>query len=152
MAKKGVLKSLEKRLNDETNADNPLRTMSRFYVRIPLCFVHLNHPVGESATMGQYVDKRILDKNLRAGKSQRYQCCRSQTMSWPVRGKRGLWGCGRCKEAQKDKSEVFSIPQRSLKPYRVGNFCTEVLWRQSRVSPPQDKWLERKISSNEVLL
>ena len=36
--------------------------MSRFYVRIPLCFFDLNHPVGESATMGQYVDKRILDK------------------------------------------------------------------------------------------
>lgn len=61
MAKKGVLKSLEKRLNDKTNADKPKRTMSRFYVRILLCFFHLNHPVGESATMDQYVDKRILD-------------------------------------------------------------------------------------------
>ena len=58
MANKGV----EKNRNDETNSDNPLRTMTRFYVRIPLCFVHLNHPVGESATMGQYVRKRILDK------------------------------------------------------------------------------------------
>ena len=36
--------------------------MSRFYVRIPLCCLHLSHPVGGSATMGQYVDKRILDK------------------------------------------------------------------------------------------
>ena len=62
MAKKGVLKSLVKRLSDKTNADNPLRTMSRFYVRIPLCCLHLSHPVGGSATMGQYVDKRILDK------------------------------------------------------------------------------------------
>ena len=35
MAKKGVLKSLEKRLNDKTKADKPLRTMSRFYIRIP---------------------------------------------------------------------------------------------------------------------
>ena len=73
-------------------------------------------------------------------------------MSWPVRGKRGLWGCGRCKEAQKYKSEVLSIPQRSLKPYCKGNFGTEVLWQRSRVSPPQDSWLVRKMSSNEVLL
>ena len=36
--------------------------MSRFNVRIPLCFFHLNHPVGESAPMGQYVDKRILTR------------------------------------------------------------------------------------------
>ena len=62
MAKKGVLKSLAKRLSDKTNADNPLRTMSHFYVRIPLCCLHLSHPVGGSATMRQYVDKRILDK------------------------------------------------------------------------------------------
>ena len=62
MAKRGVLKSLEKRLNDETNADKLLQTISRFYVQIPLCFSHLNHPVGESATMAQYVDKRILDR------------------------------------------------------------------------------------------
>ena len=73
IAKKGVLKSLEKRLNDETNAGNPLRTMSRFYVRIPLCCLHLNHPVRESATMGW-------TRFTGSGKSQRYQCCRSQTM------------------------------------------------------------------------
>ena len=61
MAKKGVLKSLDKRLNAQTDSE-PLRTMTRFYVKIPLCSVHVNHPVGESATIGQYVDKRIVDK------------------------------------------------------------------------------------------
>ena len=48
-------------MNDQTNSE-PLRTITRFYVRIPLCSVHINHPVGESATIGQYVDKRVLDK------------------------------------------------------------------------------------------
>ena len=61
MTKKGILKSLEKKENDETNSE-PLRTITRFYVRIPLCSVHINHPVGESATIGQYVDKRVVDK------------------------------------------------------------------------------------------
>lgn len=61
MAKKGVLKSLDKRLNAQTDSE-PLRTMTRFYVRIPLCSLHVNHPVGDSATIGQCVDKRIVDK------------------------------------------------------------------------------------------
>ncbi|RMX48513.1 hypothetical protein pdam_00008495 [Pocillopora damicornis] len=30
--------------------------------RIPLSSSHVNHPVGDSSTIGQYVDKRVVDK------------------------------------------------------------------------------------------
>ena len=71
------------------------------------------------------------------------------TGTWKTRSL-GLWQEQRSPKRQ--IGGILSIPQRSPKPHCTGNFCTEVLWRRSRVSPPQDSWLERKISSNEVLL
>ena len=39
-----------------------LRTMTRFYVKIPLSSVHLYHPLGAAAMIGQYVEKRVVQK------------------------------------------------------------------------------------------
>lgn len=61
MAKKGILKSLEKKENKQTNSE-PLQTITRFYVGIPFWSVHINYPVRESATIGQYIDKHVVDK------------------------------------------------------------------------------------------
>ena len=138
MAKKGVLKRLEKRLNDETNADKPLRTMNRLYVRIPLFFSHLNHPVGESATMRQYVDKRILDKIYELASHNvtnvaEVKRCLDRYVQNEVFG-----DVADAKKPKKTNQRYYPSPQRSPKPYCTGNFCTEVLRRRSRVSPPQD--------------
>ena len=56
IAKQSVLKKLK---NDLTSEDNRVLTMTRFYVKIPLCMVHRGHPVGKSGAYNQSVDKRI---------------------------------------------------------------------------------------------
>lgn len=60
MAKRAILKEI----NDKSKRDPgfSFRTSTRFYVKIPLSSTHVNHPVGESSTIGQYVDKRVVDK------------------------------------------------------------------------------------------
>lgn len=61
MAKRSILKQLEKKICNQSK-DESLRTMTMFYVKIPLGVIHLYHPLGAAATIGQYVDKRILEK------------------------------------------------------------------------------------------
>lgn len=61
MAKRSILKQLEKKICNQSK-DESLRTMTRFYVKISLSVIHFYHHLGAAATIGQYVDKRILEK------------------------------------------------------------------------------------------
>lgn len=61
MAKRSILKQLVKKKCNQSKGES-LRTMTRFYVKIPLSAIHLYHPLGAAATIGQYLDKRILEK------------------------------------------------------------------------------------------
>ena len=60
MAKRAVLKEI----NDKPKSDSgfSFRTSTRFHLKIPLSFSHVNHPVRDLSTIGQYVDKRVVDK------------------------------------------------------------------------------------------
>ena len=61
IAKRTILKQLEKKIGNQSENES-LRTMTRFYVKIPLSSVHLYHPLGAAAMIGQYVDKRVVQK------------------------------------------------------------------------------------------
>ena len=60
MAKRAILKEI----NDKPKSDSrfSFRTSTRFHLKILLGSSHVNHPVGDSSTIGQYVDKRVVDK------------------------------------------------------------------------------------------
>ena len=60
VAKSRILKSLDELLTNENQ--NDLCKTTRFYVKLPLNSVHINHPVGSLSTIGQYVDPRIVSK------------------------------------------------------------------------------------------
>ena len=60
MAKKAILKEINAKSKSDLGFS--FRTSTRFHVKIPLSSSHVNHPVGESSTIGQYVDKRVVDK------------------------------------------------------------------------------------------
>ena len=53
-----------KEINDKPKSDSgfSFRTSTRFHLKIPLSFSHVNHPVRDLSTIGQYVDKRVVDK------------------------------------------------------------------------------------------
>ena len=59
-AKTRVLKEMKMKLEEDLN--HQFATKRRYYVKIPLSDVHCGHPVGQSSTMGHYVDKRIANK------------------------------------------------------------------------------------------
>lgn len=59
-AKTRVLKEMKRKLEEDLN--HQFATKRRYYVKIPLSDVHCGHPVGQSSTMGHYVDKRIANK------------------------------------------------------------------------------------------
>ena len=61
MDKRTILKQLEKKIGNQSENES-LRTMTRFYVKIPLSSVHLYHALGAAAMIGQYVDKRVVQK------------------------------------------------------------------------------------------
>ncbi|PFX18845.1 hypothetical protein AWC38_SpisGene16755 [Stylophora pistillata] len=63
MAKRSKLKRLDKEIFNQSKGES-LRTITMFYVKILLSVIHLYHPLGAAATIGQYVDKRILEKLL----------------------------------------------------------------------------------------
>ena len=60
VAKRAVLKEI----NDKPKSDSgfSFRTSTQFHLKIPLSFSHVNHPVRDLSTIGQYVDKRVVDK------------------------------------------------------------------------------------------
>ena len=60
MAKKAILKEINAKSKSDLGFS--FRTSTRFHVKIPLSSSHVNHPVGDSSTIGQYVDKRVVDK------------------------------------------------------------------------------------------
>ena len=60
MARRAILKEIKERSKGHPGFN--FRTSTRFYMKIPLSSAHANHPVGESSTIGQYVDRRIIDK------------------------------------------------------------------------------------------
>ena len=62
MATRTILKQLEKKIDNQSKSE-PLHTIrTRFYMKIPLSSVHLYHPLGAAAMIGQYVDKRVVQK------------------------------------------------------------------------------------------
>ena len=60
MAKKAILKEINAKSKSDLGFS--FRTSTRFHVKIPLSSSHVNQPVGDSSTIGQYVDKRVVDK------------------------------------------------------------------------------------------
>ena len=87
MAKRAVLKEI----NDKPNSDSgfSFRTSTRFHLKIPLSFSHVNHSVRDLSTIGQYVDKRVdpSDENqitcvaLKNPESYKYNFIRSETIN-----------------------------------------------------------------------
>ena len=61
IAERGILKQLDTKISNQSEIES-LRTMTQFYVKISLSSVHLYHPLGAAATIGQYVDKRVVEK------------------------------------------------------------------------------------------
>ncbi|KAJ7369569.1 hypothetical protein OS493_037959, partial [Desmophyllum pertusum] len=60
MARRAVLKQMNEK--SKSDPEFNFRISTRFYVKIPLSSAHFNHPVSESSTIGQYVDRRIVEK------------------------------------------------------------------------------------------
>ncbi|KAJ7394450.1 hypothetical protein OS493_000260 [Desmophyllum pertusum] len=60
MARRAVLKQINEK--SKSDPEFNFRISTRFYVKISLSSAHFNHPVGESSTIGQYVDRRIVEK------------------------------------------------------------------------------------------
>ena len=60
MAKRAILKEINAK--SKNNLRFSFRTSTRFHVKIPLSSSHVNHPFGDSSTIGQLVDKRVVDK------------------------------------------------------------------------------------------
>ena len=58
MAKRTILKQLEKKSAIKVK----MNLSARFYLKIPLSSVYLYHPLGAAAMIGQYVDKRVVQK------------------------------------------------------------------------------------------
>ena len=57
MAKRAILKEINDKLKSDLGFS--FSTSNRFHPKIPLSSSHFNHPVGDSSTIGQYVDKRV---------------------------------------------------------------------------------------------
>jgi hypothetical protein len=58
MAKERTMEELKKKLG----SNEALKTSSRHYVKIPLSKEHSGHPVGESSSVNQIIDKRIIER------------------------------------------------------------------------------------------
>ena len=89
MAKRAVLKEI----NDKPKSDSgfSFRTSTRFHLKIQLSFSHVNHPVRDLSTIGQYVDKRVVDKfydlvNQNITNFSELQRSLDKSIFWPSRG------------------------------------------------------------------
>lgn len=96
-------------------------------MRIPLCSIHINHPVGESATIGQYVDKRVIDKIYELAKRNitnvaEVKRCLDRYVETDVFG-----GVPDAQKPKKTNRRYYPLRKDLRNHYCSGNFCTEVV-------------------------